>query len=72
MTKALLKDLTEAGVLPAADQDALAEAVLAEIRSEEAWEKAPAGSQDVLERLADEALAEHRSGRTKALNPARL
>jgi len=69
MTKALEEALKEASKLPEADQDALAEAILAEIQSEKAWEEAFASSQDVLERLADEALAEHRSGRTRPLNP---
>lgn len=69
MTKALEEALKEASKLPEADQDALAEAILAEIQSEEAWGEVFASSQDMLERLADEALAEHRFGRTKPLNP---
>lgn len=72
MTKALEEALKEASKLPEADQDALAEAILAEIRSEDAWEKAFAASQDVLARLADEALEEHRSGCTRPLDPKTL
>ena len=72
MTKALEEALKEASKLSETDQDALAEAILAEIRSEKAWEEAFASSQDVLERLAEEAIEEHRSGRTKPLDPKAL
>ena len=72
MTKALEVALREVSKLSEADQDALAEAILVEIRSEKAWEKAFASSEDEMERLADEALSEHRSGRTKPLDPKNL
>ena len=72
MTKALEEVLREARKLPEAEQDALAEAILTEIRSEKAWDQAFAESQDLLEHLADEALAEHRSGKTQELDPKRL
>jgi len=72
MTKALEKALKEASKLSDTDQNALADAILAEIRSEKAWEVAFASSQDELDRLADEALDEHRSGRTEPLDPKRL
>jgi hypothetical protein len=72
MTKALEAALKEIAKLSEADQDALAEAILAEIRSEKAWEVAFASSQDELAQLADEALTEHRSGSTKPLDPKAL
>lgn len=72
MTKALEHALSELRNLPEADQDALAEAILAEIGSERDWLAAFAQSQDLLGNLADEALAEHGSGKTKALDPNRL
>ena len=72
MTKALDQALAEASKLPADKQDALAEAIRAEIRADEDWNTTFAGSQDVLERLADEALADHRAGRTKPLDPDKM
>ena len=72
MTKLLEKAFAEAAKLPAEEQDALATAVLSEIESERRWERLFAGSGDVLSELAEEALAEHRAGRTKPLNPDRL
>jgi hypothetical protein len=61
MTKALEQAFREASKLPEAEQDALAEAIRTEIAGEEDWEKSFQRSQDVLENLADEALAEHRA-----------
>jgi hypothetical protein len=55
MTK-LLEE--EASRLPEVEQKALARWVLEELRSERVWMKAFAGSEDVLEKLADEAVAE--------------
>ena len=72
MTKVLEAALKEVSKLSEADQDALAEAILAEIRSEKAWDQAFASSQDILGRLSEEAKAEHRAGRTKPLDPKAL
>ena len=67
MTKLLEKVFSEASKLPDAEQDSLAAWLLEELRSERRWDKALAGSLDELEDLADEALTEHREGRTKPL-----
>jgi hypothetical protein len=72
MTKLLEKAFAEAAKLPDADQDALAQAVLAELGSERRWDELFAASADVLSELAEEALAEHRAGRTKRLDPDTL
>ena len=72
MTKALEEVFREASQLPEAQQDALAEAIRAEIASDEEWDRSFAHSHDVLERLADEALAEHSAGRTRPLDPDEL
>lgn len=72
MTKALEKAFQAASRLPASEQDVLAEAILAELQTEEEWERLLASSSDVLERLADEALEEHRAGRTQPLDPDKL
>jgi hypothetical protein len=69
MTKALEEVLRQVSRLPEAEQDALAEAIKAEIGAEKDWDKSFAGSLDVLDRLADEAIADHRAGRTKPIDP---
>ena len=72
MTKALKKAFEAASHLPDPDQDELAAAILEELEADERWEIAFARSQDVLERLADEALEEHQAGRTEPLDPDAL
>jgi hypothetical protein len=72
MTKLLEKAFEAAAKLPDADQDALAEAVLAEVAAERRWDEMFAASKDVLSEMAEEALAEHRAGRTKLLDPDTL
>ena len=69
MTKALEEVLRQVSKLPEAEQDALAEAIKAEIGAEKDWDNSFAGSLGVLERLADEAIADHRAGRTKPIDP---
>ncbi len=68
MTRLLEKAFAEAAKLPDDEQDALAQAVLAELASERRWDELFAASTDVLSELAEEALAEHRAGRTKPLD----
>ena len=58
--------------LPPAEQDSLAQLLLAEMESERKWDELFARSPDVLERLANEALAEHEAGLTQELDPERL
>ena len=72
MTKALRKAFDVASRLPDREQDALAAAILEELAADERWEAAVADRPGALERLADEALAEHRAGRTKPLDPDTL
>ena len=67
MTQLLEKAIQEVAKLPASEQDALATILLEELASEERWSKSFAGSQDALEALAQEALAEHAAGKTKPL-----
>jgi len=50
----------------------LAKWVLDELHSERAWAQAFAESEDVLEKLADEAITEKRKGKTTVLDPDRL
>ena len=72
MTTRLEQAFTEASKLSPEEQDALADWVLAELRSEKKWDKLFASSQEVLSKLASEAIIEHRSGQTKKLNPDQL
>ncbi len=51
------------------EQDQLAAAIRAEIEVERVWEAQLAASGGALAALADEALADHRSGRTLPLDP---
>ena len=69
MTDLLQKAFERASELPPDDQDKFARFLLAELESEKEW----AGlfnrpeSEEMLERLADEALAEHQAGLTELL-----
>ena len=72
MTKLLQKAFDEASKLPDTEQDALGRILLEELASERRWEELFAGSHNLLAELADEALAEHRAGRTKKLDPEKL
>lgn len=69
MTRLLEKAFSEAAKLSLPDQDALATWVLEELASERRWTKAFAESEDILAQLAEEALAEHRQGKTLPLDP---
>lgn len=72
MTELLRKAFREASKLPDEEQDALASVVLEELAGERRWESTLEESHDRLEGLADEALAEHRAGKTKLLDPNAL
>lgn len=67
MTGPLEAAFEAASRLPEEEQDALVATILEELASEERWETAFAESQDALARLAEEALAEHRAGKTQPL-----
>jgi hypothetical protein len=67
MTKLLEEAITEANKLPDTDQDILARLMLEEIDSERRWDDLFGRSQDVLEHMAAEALAEHAAGHTTLL-----
>jgi len=71
VTKSLEQAFREASKLPEAEQDALAEAIRAEIASDDAWDASFSTSADELGQLADEAIAEHRSSRTQLVKPGK-
>ena len=72
MTRMLKRAFDKASQGPEALQDAIAALILAELESEQRWDESLARSQDALTQLAEEALAEHRAGRSKPLNPDAL
>ncbi len=72
MTNLLEKAFAKAAQLPEQEQNAFATWILEELESEQRWDKAFADSADALAQLADEALAEHRAGKTMALDPDKL
>ena len=69
MTQLLEKAFNAVAKLPPQEQDIIAEQVLEEIASEKQWQQQFSGSQDVLASLADEALGEHKAGKTEDLDP---
>jgi hypothetical protein len=68
MTRVLDAALAEVAKLPGAEQDAIGSLILDEIKSEQRWSRSFAASQQTLKSLAEEALAEFRSGNTKTLD----
>jgi len=72
MTRLLEEAFARVSELPADAQDELARWLLGELESERRWSELFAESGDALARLAEEALAEHRRGETKALDPDKL
>lgn len=72
MAQLLTKAFEKAAELPEPDQMAFADFILAELASEQRWQRAFDSSQNVLEQLAEEALAEHRAGRTPELDGMKL
>jgi hypothetical protein len=67
MTKLLDKAIEEARKLPPGEQDAVGAIILEEIADEARWAKKFAETKDALERLAEEALADHEAGHTTPL-----
>ncbi|MBM3335959.1 hypothetical protein FJY63_14975 [Candidatus Sumerlaeota bacterium] len=72
MTKLLEKAFKRASRLPDVEQNAVAKWLLEELESEKKWERLFAESEDILGRLADEALEAHRKGKTKPLDVEKL
>jgi hypothetical protein len=72
MTALLEKAFEQATKLPEEEQNALAQWLLIEMESEKDWSRAFADSEDVLAKLADEAIEAKRQGRTTPLDVDRL
>lgn len=72
MTDLLESVIAKLKTLPASEQDAIAATILAELEDEVRWDTAFAKSQDMLAKLAGEAMAEYHAGKTQELNPETL
>jgi hypothetical protein len=72
MTRALQDAFDAAARLPDQQQDALAAAILEDLALEQQWEARLASKLGRLERLADEALADHAGDRSLPLDPEKL
>ena len=72
MTKLLQRALETASQLPEEAQDEFARWVLGELAAEQRWSELLEKSGNILSKLADEALAEHRAGKSEPLDPRNL
>jgi len=72
MTVLLEKAFEEVSKLPKQEQNALAKWLLEQINAEQKWDEKFADSEDVLDKLADEALDEFKEGKTKKLESDKL
>ncbi len=61
MTELLERAFTQASQFSVAEQNRFAQWILAEMESEQRWNRTFAHSEDLLSQLADEALAEHKA-----------
>jgi hypothetical protein len=70
MSQLMERAFQEASQLPEEDQEAIASIILQEIESERRWGElfAHPKSADLLSRMADEALADVRAGRSRKLD----
>ena len=69
LVEQVINDIHE---LPEEEQDTLAQLIQYELESEQWWKEAFTASGDKLGAMADEALAEHRAGKTLPLAPDTL
>jgi len=72
MTRLLEKAFKDASKLPGIEQNALAKWLMEELEAKGKWDRAFAGSEDMLGRLADEAIDAHRRGKTVPLDIDKL
>lgn len=72
MTELLEQAISRLKTLSAREQDAIAAMILEELEDETRWDATFVKSQDALARLASEAMAEYRAGKTQELDPETL
>ena len=68
MTERLEQAIAQLQTLSTDQQDAIATLILAELEEEQRWDDSFARSPNLLAKLAAEAMAEHRSGKTQELD----
>lgn len=67
MTKLLAEAFEKASKLPENLQDELARELIEELAGEAQWDQTLAESADTVDKMAEQALKEHRAGRTKRM-----
>ncbi len=72
MTKTLQRAVRKASTLPTREQEAFGRWMLKELEDEERWQRSFRRSKGKLRTLAEAALADHKAGRTRRLDPDRL
>ena len=72
MTNLLDEAYAAAKELPEEEQEAIGAVLLAEIDADRRWDELFAQPSDVIERMADQALEDHRLGKTIPLDPDTL
>jgi hypothetical protein len=68
LTERLEQAIAQLKTLSTDQQDAIATLILAELEEEQRWDDSFARSPNLLAKLAAEAMAEHRSGKTQELD----
>lgn len=68
MTGLLEKVLQRIEALPLEEQDSIASQILESMEDDALWDAKLGQDADVLERLADEALRQHRNGETQSID----
>ena len=72
MTELLEQAIARLKTLPTDKQDAIATLILEELEDEQRWDESFDRSPDLLAKLATEAMAEYRAGKTQELDPETL
>ncbi|MGG6264789.1 hypothetical protein [Leptolyngbya sp. AN10] len=72
MTEQLEQAIARLKTLPTDKQNAIAALILEELEEEQRWDDSFARSPDLLAKLATEAMAEYRAGKTQELDPETL
>jgi hypothetical protein len=72
MTELLEQAIAKLKTRPISEQDSIAALILEEIEDDNRWDESLSRSPDLLAKLAAEAMAEHRAGKTQELDPETL
>lgn len=72
MTERLEQAIARLKTLPTDKQDAIATLILEELEEEQRWDESFTRSRDLLAKLAAQAMAEYRAGKTQELDPETL